>query len=50
MIVRLVRYEIGQYIRVRNEDCKIHYRKPHLRCPDYVFGLITKVIGVFEDP
>lgn len=48
-------FTIGDRVRVKHEDFRhtIRWRKPHLRCPGYIFGLsgmVTHVIGEFEDP
>ena len=43
----------GDIVRVYEEDNRSRWRKPHLRCPGYVFGKVGQVvryIGQFEDP
>eukprot|EP01038_Epipyxis_sp_PR26KG_P005954 gene5954-8207_t len=45
--------KIGDIVKVRDESLRISSRKPHLRCPGYIFGMVgtvTKVIGQMEDP
>jgi len=46
-------FRAGDHVRVRLEDGRIRWRKPHIRCPGYVFGAIGVVdafLGIFEDP
>jgi nitrile hydratase subunit alpha len=46
-------YQAGDLIRVKSEDTRTRWRKPHLRCPGYVFncpGVIERYIGQFDDP
>jgi nitrile hydratase subunit alpha len=43
----------GDLIQVKSEDTRTRWRKPHLRCPGYVFqcpGVIERYIGKFDDP
>ena len=46
-------FKEGDFVRVKKEDSRLRWRRPHIRCPGYVFGLtgrIAKFIGHFEDP
>ena len=46
-------FYVGQKVRVRREDSRIRWRRPHLRTPGYLFGAlgeITCFVGVFPDP
>ena len=46
-------FKVGDKVRMKSEDERIRWRKPHLRCPGYIFGLngvIERVVGAFEDP
>merc|ERR1719334_2129142 len=46
-------FAVGQKVRVKREDAKVRWRKPHLRTPGYLFGapgVIKNVIGVFHNP
>ncbi|CAM9350335.1 unnamed protein product [Ectocarpus fasciculatus] len=46
-------YAEGTVVRVCAEDTRSRWRKPHLRCPGYIFGRvgrIKKYVGDFEDP
>ena len=46
-------FKVGDKVKIKNEDERIRWRKPHLRCPGYIFGLngvIERVVGAFEDP
>eukprot|EP00475_Leptophrys_vorax_P040249 TRINITY_DN7434_c0_g1_i1.p1 TRINITY_DN7434_c0_g1~~TRINITY_DN7434_c0_g1_i1.p1 ORF type:complete len:491 (-),score=119.06 TRINITY_DN7434_c0_g1_i1:1426-2898(-) len=43
----------GDYVKVKHENMKNRWRKPHLRTPGYVFGVIgqiSDVIGKFGNP
>eukprot|EP00884_Botryococcus_braunii_P017655 jgi/Botrbrau1/4573/Bobra.60_2s0059.1 len=35
-----VRFSRGDYVRVRSEKSAVRWRKPHLRTPGYVFGVV----------
>lgn len=42
------KYNIGDVVQVKGEDTRVRWRKPHLRCPGYIFnctGTIEKYIG-----
>jgi hypothetical protein len=44
---------VGDLVRVKSEDTRSRWRKPHLRCPGYIFGVsgrIQKYVGKFADP
>jgi nitrile hydratase subunit alpha len=46
-------FKVGDTVQVKSEDTRVRWRKPHLRCPGYVFncvGVIEKYIGKFDDP
>eukprot|EP01033_Poteriospumella_lacustris_P005912 gene5912-4247_t len=48
-----VKFAVGQHVRIRRENSRIRWRRPHIRCPGYVFGVsgvISNLIGVFDDP
>lgn len=41
-------FNIGDIVQVKSEDTRTRWRKPHLRCPGYVFnckGVIENYIG-----
>lgn len=43
----------GDLVRVRREDGRLRWRKPHLRCPGYIHGLVGRIsrrVGTFPDP
>jgi len=44
---------VGQKVRVRREESRIRWRRPHLRTPGYLFGSVgevTSLVGAFSDP
>jgi hypothetical protein len=46
-------FHIGDRVKVKKEDALIRWRKPHLRCPGYIFdceGVIEQYMGAFNDP
>lgn len=46
-------FKEGDIVRVRSEDGRLRWRKPHLRCPGYIFGqtgTIERYLGCFRDP
>ena len=46
-------YQVGQAVRVRREEDRIRWRKPHLRTPGYLFGcqgVVEQILGTFPDP
>ncbi|KAJ3337738.1 hypothetical protein HDU93_000628 [Gonapodya sp. JEL0774] len=48
-----VRFSEGQMVRVKPEQTKSRWRKPHLRVPGYIYnarGVIERVCGVFKNP
>lgn len=48
-----VTFNIGDEIRIKTEDSRVRWRKPHLRCPGYLFGAVGKIVGcvgTFADP
>eukprot|EP00092_Neocalanus_flemingeri_P003611 GFUD01003875.1.p1 GENE.GFUD01003875.1~~GFUD01003875.1.p1 ORF type:complete len:443 (+),score=136.99 GFUD01003875.1:43-1371(+) len=43
----------GQVVRVRREDARVRWRKPHLRTPGYLFGavgVVERFLGCFPNP
>eukprot|EP00008_Paramoeba_atlantica_P012089 CAMPEP_0201492716 /NCGR_PEP_ID=MMETSP0151_2-20130828/34459_1 /ASSEMBLY_ACC=CAM_ASM_000257 /TAXON_ID=200890 /ORGANISM="Paramoeba atlantica, Strain 621/1 / CCAP 1560/9" /LENGTH=474 /DNA_ID=CAMNT_0047879699 /DNA_START=37 /DNA_END=1461 /DNA_ORIENTATION=- len=45
-------FKVGDRVRVKKEDYRTRWRKPHLRIPGYIFGCvgtIERVIGKIED-
>ena len=36
-------YAVGSDVQVKSEDTRVRWRKPHLRCPGYIFGCIGTV-------
>mmetsp|Transcript_10006 Transcript_10006/g.16608 ORF Transcript_10006/g.16608 Transcript_10006/m.16608 type:complete len:419 (+) Transcript_10006:335-1591(+) len=47
------KFNVGAEVQVKKEDSRLRWRKPHLRCPGYVFqcvGRVEKYIGKFDDP
>jgi hypothetical protein len=46
-------FQVGDYVQVKAEDTRLRWRRPHLRCPGYIYGLIgkiTKYNGTVHDP
>merc|ERR1740128_279082 len=46
-------FNVGDQIRIKNEDSRVRWRKPHLRTPGYIFGVegeITRMLGTFPNP
>ena len=46
-------FKAGDKVRIRAENTKMRWRKPHLRTPGYIFGMegeIERYCGVFHDP
>ena len=46
-------YQVGQAVRVRREEARIRWRKPHLRTPGYLFGslgVVERILGSFPNP
>eukprot|EP01036_Dinobryon_divergens_P029641 gene29640-38766_t len=47
------KFNPGDKIKIRSESTRVRWRRPHIRCPGYVFGStgsIVKWIGHFRDP
>ena len=48
------RFRQGDYVRVKREDAAVGFRKPHLRTPGYLFGVVGQIaadtLGYLEDP
>lgn len=48
------RFKQGDYVRVKREDSEVRFRKPHLRTPGYLFGVVGQIaeptVGYLEDP
>ena len=43
----------GQVVRIKREDSRVRWRKPHLRTPGYLFGavgVVERFIGHFPNP
>ena len=43
----------GQVVRVKREDSRVRWRKPHLRTPGYLFGavgVVERFLGSFPNP
>lgn len=50
---KLPLFQVGDEVQVHSEDSRLRWRKPHLRCPGYIFnckGHVEKYIGQFDDP
>lgn len=49
-----VKYHEGDLVRVKPENSSVRWRRPHLRTPGYIFGLIGRIerpcVGLFGDP
>ena len=46
-------YRVGGRVRVRREDTRLRWRKPHIRTPGYLFGsvgVVERILGTFPDP
>lgn len=50
----LYRYAKGDVVRVRLENAAVRVRKPHLRTPGYIFGLVGVIerecVGMAHNP
>ncbi|GBF90736.1 nitrile hydratase subunit alpha [Raphidocelis subcapitata] len=48
------RFRAGDLVRVLRENAPLRWRRPHLRTPGYIFGLVGRVerecVGAFKDP
>ena len=47
-------FKPGDLVRVRRETAPVRVRRPHLRTPGYIFGVVGTIerpcIGAFKDP
>eukprot|EP00416_Gambierdiscus_australes_P018394 CAMPEP_0171080898 /NCGR_PEP_ID=MMETSP0766_2-20121228/16161_1 /TAXON_ID=439317 /ORGANISM="Gambierdiscus australes, Strain CAWD 149" /LENGTH=444 /DNA_ID=CAMNT_0011538175 /DNA_START=1 /DNA_END=1335 /DNA_ORIENTATION=+ len=46
-------FSVGDHVRVRAENTKTRWRKPHVRTPGYIFGcegVVERICGEFADP
>ena len=46
-------FKVGCEVQVKDECTRIRWRRPHIRCPGYIFGQIGRIeeyVGSFEDP
>lgn len=46
-------FKAGDKVVIKAETTRLRWRRPHLRCPGYVFGtkgVITNLVGSFDDP
>jgi hypothetical protein len=46
-------FKEGDYVRIKSESTRLLWRRPHLRCPGYIYNAIGKIIkynGIFDDP
>jgi hypothetical protein len=46
-------FKEGDYVRIKAESARLLWRRPHLRCPGYIYGAIGKIVkynGLFDDP
>ncbi|KAJ1444057.1 electron transport accessory protein-like domain-containing protein, partial [Ochromonadaceae sp. CCMP2298] len=46
-------FKVGDVVRVRAEDSRLRWRRPHIRCPGYIFGqvgVVVEKVGLFPDP
>lgn len=50
----LYRFGKGDLVRVRLENAAVRTRKPHLRTPGYIFGLVGMIerecVGMADNP
>lgn len=47
------RFNVGDSVSVHTHERRAGWRKPHLRCPGYIFGatgVVERVCGLFDDP
>jgi hypothetical protein len=43
-------FQTGDYVEVKAEDTRVRWRKPHIRCPGYIFGcqgVVESYVGEF---
>eukprot|EP00891_Asterochloris_glomerata_P003001 jgi/Astpho2/3001/Aster-03310 len=49
-----IMFKKGDYVRCKTEDAAVRYRKPHLRTPGYLFGVVGIIdmdcLGYLETP
>ena len=46
-------YRVGDTVRVKREEARVRWRKPHLRTPGYLFGslgIVERILGNFPNP
>ena len=46
-------FRAGDKVRVKREDARVRWRKPHLRTPGYLFGaagVVDRFLGCFPNP
>ena len=46
-------FKAGDVVRVRTEDTRLVWRRPHIRCPGYIYGqvgVVEEYCGAFKDP
>jgi hypothetical protein len=46
-------FEVGDTVRIREENTRTRWRKPHLRTPGYIFGqegVVERVVGHYQNP
>ena len=46
-------FRAGDQVRVKREDARVRWRKPHLRTPGYLFGaagVVDRFLGCFPNP
>lgn len=46
-------FKTGDKVKIKKDDGKIRWRKPHIRTPGYVFGMeceVIRCVGSFKDP
>ena len=46
-------FQVGETVRVRREEARVRWRKPHLRTPGYLFGtvgIVERILGSFPNP
>lgn len=46
-------FKAGDLVRIKKEDSRLRWRRPHIRVPGYIYGQVGKIehyIGSFDDP
>lgn len=46
-------FSVGDKVRVKIESSRLRWRRPHFRCPGYIFGMegiVERYVGKFNDP